>query len=145
MKILIQRVTEACVAVSGNTVGAIDHGLLALIGFDQDDSQKSTERMLHRLLHYRVFEDSHDKMNLNIQDVEGGLLLVPQFTLTANTQKGHRPSFSTCMPPAQAKKQFDDLVQLAKTQYTRIETGEFGANMQVSLINDGPVTFLLEG
>lgn len=144
MKALIQRVRRASVEVDERTVGAIDGGLLAFVGVEKGDDEAAALRLLHKVLHYRVFSDSDGRMNLNLQQAEGGLLLVSQFTLAADTRKGLRPSFSSAAPPADGDRLFHYLVDQARQQWTRVATGEFGANMQVSLINDGPVTFLLE-
>lgn len=144
MKALIQRVRRASVAVDERTVGAIDHGLLALVGVEKGDDETAAERLLHKLLHYRVFSDEAGKMNLDLQQVEGGLLLVSQFTLAADTRKGLRPSFSSAAPPADGERLFHYLLDRARATWPRVESGEFAANMQVELINDGPVTFLLE-
>ncbi|ERS92140.1 MULTISPECIES: D-aminoacyl-tRNA deacylase [unclassified Halomonas] len=144
MKALIQRVTRASVTVEGRTVGAIDHGLLALVGVEKGDDEVAVERLLHKLLHYRVFGDTEGKMNLNLQQVEGGLLLVSQFTLAADTRKGLRPSFSSAAPPAEGDRLFHLLLERAEAAWPKVASGEFAANMQVALVNDGPVTFLLE-
>ena len=144
MKALIQRVKRASVEVEGTIVGSIDHGLLALVGVEKHDDAASVEKMLHKLLHYRVFSDADGKMNHNLQQAQGGLLLVSQFTLAADTRKGLRPGFSSAAPPAQGEELFNVLVAQARTAWPRVATGEFGADMQVALINDGPVTFLLE-
>lgn len=144
MKALIQRVTRASVDVEGDTVGAIDHGLLALVGIEKGDSQADADKLLHKLLNYRVFSDANGKMNLNVQQAEGGLLLVSQFTLAADTHKGLRPSFSSAAPPDEGEQLFNYLVAQAQSAWQNVATGEFGGNMQVSLVNDGPVTFLLE-
>lgn len=144
MKALIQRVSRASVEVEAQTVGAIEHGLLALVGVEKGDSEAHADKLLHKLLHYRVFSDAAGKMNLNVQQAGGGLLLVSQFTLAADTQKGLRPSFSSAAPPAEGERLFHYLVEHARQGGIPIATGAFGANMQVSLINDGPVTFLLE-
>jgi D-tyrosyl-tRNA(Tyr) deacylase len=144
MKALIQRVRRASVEVNGQESGAIDRGLLALVGVEKDDDQARAERLLHRLLHYRVFNDGEGKMNLDLQQVEGGLLLVPQFTLAADTRKGMRPSFSSAAPPAEGERLFHYLLEKARVGWPRVASGIFGADMQVALINDGPVTFLLE-
>lgn len=144
MKLLIQRVTGARVEVEGEVVGSIDQGLLALVGIEPQDDQTSLTRALHKLLNYRVFSDEAGKMNRSLTDVQGGLLLVSQFTLAADTKSGMRPSFSSAAPPAQGAALFDALVELARAQHPQVATGRFGANMQVHLINDGPVTFLLE-
>tara|TARA_R110002012_G_scaffold49919_2_gene129224 strand:+ start:9491 stop:9928 length:438 start_codon:yes stop_codon:yes gene_type:complete len=144
MKALIQRVKRASVEVEGNVVGSIDYGLLALVGVEKQDDTASVEKLLHKLLHYRVFSDQDGKMNQNLQQVNGGLLLVSQFTLAADTRKGLRPSFSSAAPPDQGEALFDLLVSQARVAWSQVATGEFGADMQVALINDGPVTFLLE-
>ena len=144
MKALIQRVRQAHVEVAGEVVGAIDQGLLVLVGVEPQDSEASDAKLLHKLLNYRVFSDSDGKMNLSLTEVAGGLLLVSQFTLAADTRKGLRPGFSTAAPPALGEALFDHLVGLARQQHDPVATGRFGADMQVHLINDGPVTFLLE-
>ncbi|MDP9938570.1 D-aminoacyl-tRNA deacylase [Ectopseudomonas alcaliphila] len=144
MKLLIQRVTGARVEVEGEVVGSIDQGLLALVGIEPQDDQASLSRALQKLLNYRVFSDEAGKMNRSLTDVQGGLLLVSQFTLAADTKSGMRPSFSSAAPPAQGAALFDALVEMAKAQHPQVATGRFGANMQVHLVNDGPVTFLLE-
>ena len=144
MKALIQRVTRASVTVEGRTVGAIDHGLLALVGVEKGDDETAVERLLHKLLHYRVFSDAEGKMNLNLQQVEGGLLLVSQFTLAADTRKGLRPSFSSAAPPTEGDRLFHLLLERAEATWPKVASGEFAADMQVALVNDGPVTFLLE-
>ena len=144
MKLLIQRVSGARVEVEGEVVGSIDQGLLALVGIEPQDDQTSLTRALHKLLSYRVFSDEAGKMNRSLTDVQGGLLLVSQFTLAADTKSGMRPSFSSAAPPAQGAALFDGLVELAKAPHPQVATGRFGANMQVHLVNDGPVTFLLE-
>ncbi|WP_323149288.1 D-aminoacyl-tRNA deacylase [Pseudomonas oryzihabitans] len=143
MKALLQRVTRASVEVEGDTIGAIGPGLLVFVGIEPEDDEAACGRMLKRLLEYRVFADSEQRMNLSLQDVEGGLLLVSQFTLAADTRSGRRPSFSTAAPPAQGEQLFNHLVALARDLHPAVQTGRFGADMQVSLVNDGPVTFLL--
>ncbi|MGP9765346.1 D-aminoacyl-tRNA deacylase [Halomonas sp. AOP13-D3-9] len=144
MKALIQRVRRASVEVEGEVIGSIDHGLLALVGVEKHDNAAGVEKLLHKLLHYRVFSDAEGKMNHNLQQVNGGLLLVSQFTLAADTHKGLRPSFSSAAPPAQGEALFNLLISQAQAAWPNVATGEFGADMQVALINDGPVTFLLE-
>ncbi len=141
---LIQRASAGQVVVDHQKIGEIQHGLVVLIGFQKEDNQTQLEKMVHKLLHYRLFADENDKMNLNVQQVEGGLLLVPQFTLAADTNSGLRPSFSTSASPGIASQLFEDFVKLVRSKYTKIETGQFGADMKVSLTNDGPVTFWLE-
>ena len=144
MKLLIQRVRSARVEVAGEVVGEIDQGLLALVGVEPHDDQASLPRALHKLLNYRVFSDEAGKMNRSLSDVQGGLLLVSQFTLAADTKSGMRPSFSSAAPPAQGLALFDGLVTLARAQHPCVATGCFGADMQVHLVNDGPVTFYLD-
>ncbi|SEJ57978.1 D-aminoacyl-tRNA deacylase [Pseudomonas sp. NFR16] len=144
MKGLLQRVRSARVDVEGVTVGAIDQGLLVLVGVEPQDTQASADKLLHKLLNYRVFSDADGKMNLSLSDVGGGLLLVSQFTLAADTRSGMRPSFSKAAPPALGAELFEYLVLKAKSSHHTVETGQFGADMQVHLVNDGPVTFLLE-
>jgi D-tyrosyl-tRNA(Tyr) deacylase len=141
---LIQRVQHANVEVDGKIIGAIGEGILALVGVEKEDDDVKAQRLLERLLNYRIFTDNDDKMNLSLRDTSGGLLLVPQFTLAADTQKGNRPSFSSAATPDQGQKLFDFFVQQAKENYSNVETGQFGADMKVSLLNDGPVTFWLQ-
>lgn len=141
---LLQRVTEARVVVAGETVGSIGRGLLVLIGVERGDGEAQAERLLERLLGYRVFPDAEDRMNLSVRDIGGGLLLVPQFTLPADTRKGMRPSFTPAAAPEEGRRLFDYLVARARAQHHDIATGRFGADMQVSLTNDGPVTFWLQ-
>ena len=140
---LIQRVTEARVIVDDQVVGEIGHGLLALIGIERDDVERNAQRLVERLLGYRVFQDKDDRMNRSLSDVGGGLLLVPQFTLAADTSKGTRPGFSTAAPPADAQRLFDYLERLARAAHPVVASGRFGAEMRVSLVNHGPVTFWL--
>lgn len=144
MKALIQRVRSARVEVAGAVVGAIDQGLLALVGVEPHDTPASVEKTLHKLLNYRVFSDAAGKMNLSLSDISGGLLLVSQFTLAADTKSGLRPSFSSAAPLILGAELFDLLVMQARSKHPQVATGQFGADMQVHLINDGPVTFLLE-
>jgi len=141
---LIQRVTRSDVLVDGQTVGAICSGVLALIGVRRGDDVAAADRLLERLLSYRVFPDEQGKMNLSLRDTQGGLLLVPQFTLAADTHKGTRAGFSTAAPPDEANRLFTYLLDRARTAHVTVAAGVFGANMQVSLVNDGPVTFWLE-
>jgi D-tyrosyl-tRNA(Tyr) deacylase len=141
---LLQRVTEARVALSGETVGAIGRGLLVLIGVERGDGEAQADRLLERLLGYRVFPDAEGKMNLSVSDIGGGLLLVPQFTLPADTRKGMRPSFTPAAAPEEGRRLFDHLVARARALHADVATGSFGADMQVSLTNDGPVTFWLQ-
>jgi len=140
----MQRVSEARVSIADATVAEIGPGLLALIGVRPSDVDRDAERLLERILGYRVFDDGQGRMNLSLRDSRGGLLLVPQFTLAADTRKGTRPGFSTAAPPEQANRLFVRLQQLAQSQHPAVASGVFGANMQVSLVNDGPVTFWLE-
>lgn len=146
---LLQRVTRASVTVDEHVIGEIGHGLLVLVGVEHGDSNAQVERLLERLLGYRVFPDVNGKMNLSLRDLaekggEAGLLLVPQFTLAADTQKGMRPGFSSAASPEQGEELFDYLLTRAQHLHTTLSSGRFGANMQVSLINDGPVTFWLQ-
>jgi D-tyrosyl-tRNA(Tyr) deacylase len=144
MLALIQRVTQARVEVDGGTVGAIGPGLLALVGIQPDDGQAQIARMAQRLLGYRVFGDAQGRMNLSLADTGGGLLLVSQFTLAADTSSGMRPGFSTAAPPELAEPLFSRLVQTCRKEHAGgVETGRFGAHMVIQLVNDGPVTFLL--
>jgi D-tyrosyl-tRNA(Tyr) deacylase len=141
---LLQRVSSAGVQVDGQPVGAIGPGLLVLIGVKPADDEPAAGRLLDRLLKYRVFPDAAGKMNLSLADTAGGLLLVPQFTLAADTAKGLRPGFSSAAPQDLARRLFDFLVRAAQARHGMVQTGVFGAHMQVSLTNDGPVTFWLE-
>lgn len=141
---LLQRVSQAQVTVAGQEIGAIERGLLVLIGVQPNDTERQADRLLERLLGYRVFPDAAERMNLSLRDIAGGLLLVPQFTLAADTRQGARPSFSSAAPPAEGARLFAYLVDQAHLRHPRIATGRFGADMQVALINDGPATFWLE-
>ncbi len=141
---LLQRVTEASVSVDGDTVGAIGPGLVVLVGVERDDTRTQAERLLERLLGYRVFPDDEGRMNRSLADTGGGLLLVPQFTLPADTRKGMRPSFSRVADPALGERLFDYLLSKAREQHSDVAAGVFGAHMQLSLVNDGPVTFWLQ-
>ena len=144
MLALIQRVSEAKVTVDDAVVGAIGPGLLALVAVEPGDAEPQFRRMAERLLGYRVFDDGNGKMNRSLTDTGGGLLLVSQFTLAADTRSGMRPSFSTAAPPAEAERGFDRLLELCRQMHVPgVETGRFGAHMVISLVNDGPVTFLL--
>src|SRR5687767_3833465 len=141
---LIQRVSEAAVTVAGETVGAIGPGLLALVAVEPGDGEAQFLRMGERLLGYRVFADGEGKMNRSLADTGGGLLLVSQFTLAADTRSGMRPSFTTAAPPAEAERGFNRLLEICRQKHPPgVETGRFGAHMVISLVNDGPVTFLL--
>lgn len=144
MKALIQRVRHARVEVDGKTVGQIDQGMLVLVGIDAHDTETTVDTLADRLLKYRIFADDDGKMNLNIQQIEGGILLVSQFTLSADTRKGLRPGFSTAATPDEGHRLFHRVVERITAAHGQVATGEFGADMQVSLQNDGPVTFLLE-
>ena len=141
---LIQRVLTAHVEVAGETSGRIGPGLLALVAVEPGDGEPETQRMLERLLGYRVFADAEGKMNRSLGDTRGGLLLVSQFTLAADTAKGMRPSFTSAAAPADGRRWFERLVELAKNRHSPVEIGRFGAHMKVHLVNDGPVTFWLE-
>ncbi len=140
---LLQRVTQASVTVEGSVVGAIERGLLVFIGVQPQDGVKNAARLVERLLGYRVFPDATGRMNLSLHDIAGGLLLVPQFTLAADTTKGTRASFTSAAHPTEGAKLFEECVRLARSQHPRVATGRFGVDMQVALINDGPVTFWL--
>jgi D-aminoacyl-tRNA deacylase len=141
---LIQRVSEAQVRVGGELAAAIDRGVLALIGVQRGDNAESGVRLLERILAYRIFADDEGRMNLSLRAAGGGLLLVPQFTLAADTHKGTRAGFSTAAEPAEAERLFTELLARARELYAPVSAGVFGAHMQVSLVNDGPVTFWLE-
>lgn len=141
---LIQRVKTGRVDVHGQTIGSIEGGLVALIGVSRGDTEQQAKRLVQRLLNYRVFSDEQGRMNLSVVDVSGGLLLVPQFTLAADTSKGNRPGFSTAAEPAIGQALFEYAVDEARGVLPDVQTGQFGADMQVALINDGPVTFWLE-
>jgi D-tyrosyl-tRNA(Tyr) deacylase len=140
---LLQRVTRADVNVAGECIGAIGAGLLVLVGVERGDSEREGDRLLDRLLGYRVFADAAGKMNLCVQDIGGGLLLVPQFTLAADTNKGMRPSFSSAATPDEGRRLFEYVLQQARRKHDRVAAGRFGADMKVTLTNDGPVTFWL--
>ena len=149
MRALIQRVRRASVTVDEQGIGEIEQGILAYIGLGPDDNLQSAQRMINKILTYRIFENADDpakigKLDKNVQQVGGGLLLVSQFTLMAKTDKGRRPDFGGAMTPAAAQALFEQLVAYAKTQHSKVATGQFGADMQVASINDGPLNFLLE-
>lgn len=144
MLALLQRVSFAKVVVAEKTIGEIKQGLLIFLGVEKSDNEALANKLLTKILAYRIFDDTTGKMNLNVSNINGGLLIVPQFTLAADTNKGLRPSFSTAAEPAQGKFLFDYFVKKARENYSSIATGEFGANMQITLCNDGPVTFLLK-
>lgn len=141
---LIQRVSRASVTVEEKEVGSIDQGILLLLGIEKNDSQAAADKLLDKLLGYRIFADEQGKMNCNVQQIGGGILVVSQFTLAADTRKGTRPGFSTAAPPALAEELYDYLVSRLRERHSPVATGIFAANMQVSLINDGPVTFMLQ-
>lgn len=141
---LIQRVARATVAVDGQTVGEVGTGLLALIGVEAGDAARQADRLLERVLNYRIFPDAEGRMNLSLRETGGGLMLVSQFTLVADTGKGNRPGFSRGAAPAEGKKWFDYLLARAAEQHPVVASGRYGADMQVSLVNDGPVTFWLQ-
>ncbi len=143
MIILLQRVKHARVEVDELIVGSIKKGLLVFAGFEPEDDETLVARKLDRILSYRIFADHEDKMNLSLEEIRGGLLLVPQFTLAANTSKGRRPSFTSAASPEKGRQLFSYFLEQARDKYHQVESGEFGADMQVHLQNDGPVTFLL--
>jgi D-tyrosyl-tRNA(Tyr) deacylase len=140
---IIQRVTQSSVTVNHKIIGEIGHGIMALVAVEKEDTQHEADRLLERVLNYRIFADENDRMNLSLRDTHGDLLLIPQFTLAADTEKGNRPSFTSAAPPEQGKKLFQYLTEKAKSHYHTVACGEFGADMKVALINDGPVTFTL--
>ena len=145
MKALIQRVKHADVVVNHQSVGAIDQGLLAFIGIEKQDEQAKADKLLNKILGYRIFADEQGKMNKSLADINGGLLLVSQFTLAADTKKGMRPSFSSAAAPDLAEQLYDYTVAQAKALHQgSVQTGSFAADMQITLLNDGPVTFMLE-
>jgi D-tyrosyl-tRNA(Tyr) deacylase len=141
---LLQRVSQATVRVENQLIAEIDTGLLVLLGVQKGDDEQRARRLIQRLLGYRVFPDDEGRMNRSLVDIRGGLLLVPQFTLPADTRKGTRPGFSTAAPPDEGRRLFAYALEQAQQQYPRVASGRFGADMQVSLINEGPVTFWLE-
>lgn len=144
MKGLVQRVSHASVVVDGETVGEIENGILLLLGVEKDDTPEKASKLLDKVLKYRMFSDDDGKMNRSLTDTNGGLLVVSQFTLVAETRKGLRPSFSSGASPALGEELYNQFVAMAKERHTKIATGRFGADMKVSLLNDGPVTFMLE-
>lgn len=144
MLTILQRVSEAHVDINHQRVAAINHGLVILCGFEAHDTSETLHKMLDKCLHYRIFSDAHGKMNLSLQNVNGGLLLVPQFTLLATTNKGLRPSFSCGASPEKGHQLFEDLVALAHKKHPLVASGQFGEHMHVHLCNDGPVTFILK-
>jgi len=141
---LLQRASSASVVVDGDVVGAIGAGLMVLVCAERNDSEREADALLAKLLSYRVFPDDAGKMNRSVTDIEGGLLLVPQFTLAADTRSGTRPSFTPAAPPEEGRRLFDHFVEGARRQHRMVESGRFGADMKVSLTNDGPVTFWLQ-
>lgn len=144
MRVLIQRVKHANVAVAGDTLGSIEQGLLLFVAVQNHDSWATLQKMADKVLAYRVFADAEGKMNLSVRDIKGGVLAISQFTLAADTRKGLRPSFSTAAPPERAEDLYNQFVTLLRQQHKPVATGRFAADMQVELVNDGPVTFLLE-
>lgn len=144
MLTIIQRVTQANVVVNNITIGNIEQGILALVAIEKEDSEKEAIRLLERILNYRIFADENDKMNLSLRNTKGGLLIIPQFTLAANTQSGNRPSFSSAASPEKGLTLFNYFCEQASKTYPSTEFGQFGADMKVSLTNDGPVTFTLK-
>ena len=143
MLALLQRVTEASVRVEGETIATIGPGLMVLVGVERGDGETQARRMVQRLVGYRVFEDSRGRMNLSVTEVKGALLLVPQFTLPADTRKGARPSFTPAAPPEEGRRVFQQVLDEARCSGLHTASGHFGAHMRVALVNDGPVTFLL--
>ena len=141
---LLQRVSHAYVEINNRNVGEIDVGLLVFLAIQKQDEQSTADQMLLRILAYRIFADDEGKMNKNVSEVNGGILLVPQFTLAADTKKGLRPNFSSAAGPDHGKALFDYFLDKLKAEYARVSSGRFGAEMQVHLVNDGPVTFWLE-
>lgn len=144
MRVLLQRVRNASVAVDAVTIGAIEQGLLVFVGIEKQDTPAILQKMAAKLLAYRVFSDADGKMNLSVADIQGGLLVISQFTLAADTQKGLRPGFSKAASPDHAQQLYHDFLNRLQSLHATVACGRFGADMQVSLINDGPVTFLLE-
>lgn len=141
---LLQRVKQASVAVDGKVSGEIQQGILLLLGIQKNDTEETADKLIEKILAYRIFSDENNKMNCSVQQIEGGILVVSQFTLAADTKKGLRPSFSSAAPPAQAEVLYDYFVTRMRNKHAQVATGIFAADMQVSLINDGPVTFMLE-
>ncbi|MCJ8314533.1 MAG: D-tyrosyl-tRNA(Tyr) deacylase [Saccharospirillaceae bacterium] len=143
MNILIQRVKHASVQVDNQNIAKIQQGLLVFVGLEKDDTAALLKKVTNKLLNYRIFSDDNDKMNLNVQQIQGELLVVSQFTLAAQTSKGLRPGFSSALHPEQSEPLFKQLVETIKATYPKVQTGQFGADMQIELLNDGPVTFML--
>lgn len=144
MRVLIQRVNRAGVSVAGESVGSIERGLLLFIAIENHDTWATLQKMADRVLAYRLFPDSDGKMNLSVKDIRGGVLAVSQFTLAADTRKGLRPGFSSAAPPDRAEEHYNQFVTLLKQQHRHVAEGRFAADMQVELVNDGPVTFMLQ-
>lgn len=144
MLALIQRVSSASVVIDGTIVGEIDSGIMLLLGIQKTDEEHLIAKLVSKLLDYRIFGDDKGHMNLSLRDVKGGLLIIPQFTIAADTKKGLRPSFSSAAPPDRAEGLYDKFVSCAQSEHHLVETGKFGADMKVSLLNDGPVTFMLQ-
>lgn len=141
---VIQLVTHANIEIETKEIASIKRGILALVGIEKDDTEREAEKLSEKILNYRIFPDPDGKMNNSLKDIQGDLLLVPQFTLVAQTNKGTRPGFSTGMPPTEGKKLFEYLVDHTQKKYKQVESGQFGAHMQIFLCNDGPVTFILQ-
>lgn len=141
---LMQRVKKASVAVADERVGEIEQGILLLLGIEKNDTEITADKLIDKVLAYRIFSDENNKMNCNVQQIDGGVLVVSQFTLAADTKKGLRPSFSKAAPPAEAEQLYNYFVKKLREKHGKVATGVFAADMQVSLVNDGPVTFILE-
>lgn len=141
---LLQRVKQASVSVNNEITGEIQQGILLLLGIQKNDTEETANKLIDKILAYRIFSDENNKMNCNVQEIDGGVLVVSQFTLAADTKKGLRPSFSSAAPPAQAEALYDYFVAQMRSKHPQVATGTFAADMQVSLINDGPVTFMLD-
>ena len=144
MKALIQRVSSSQVDVGGKTVGKIDKGLLVFLGLEKKDNELIADKMMGKIISYRVFPDENQKMNLSLKDIKGDVLIISQFTLAADTKNGNRAGFSTALPPIEAEKLYNYFIDKIKESNLKIQSGIFGADMKVSLLNDGPVTFMLE-
>ncbi len=142
---LIQRVSSAQVSVAGEVIGSIGRGILVLLGVAREDDASRAQRLVERVLGYRIFPDTADKMNLSVQDIAGGVLVVSQFTLVADTKKGARPSFSSGADPVLGEQLYESFIGHLRARHAQVATGRFGADMQVALVNDGPVTFILNG
>ena len=144
MKALIQRVSSSQVKVDGKLVGSVEKGLLVFLGFEKQDTRSMADKMINKIISYRLFPDQNQKMNFSLKDINGEILIISQFTLAADTKNGTRAGFSTAMPPLDAESLYDYFVESTRSSDLKVETGIFGADMKVSLVNDGPVTFLLE-